>query len=233
MVTMMRLAREDIRIGEVCILRALMRLLIPLFAILLVYGCDTGQPPSGTNPSSGGRVEFGPPASPSVSMSAEEASLLEAAGEVVRALRDRDLDRLAFWVHEERGVLFSPTRRLDPAVSPTFLPGELPGFSDDATLAWGVREGTGDAVELSFREYFETFVYDEDFAQAPAVSVNRPAGPDNSPYNGQEVFPGSSYVEYYFPRQESRGSAGWKSLTLVFLPADDSWRLVAVAHGEG
>ncbi|OUM97678.1 MAG: hypothetical protein BAA02_01925 [Paenibacillaceae bacterium ZCTH02-B3] len=230
---MLRSAREDIRIWEVCTLRALMRLLIPLLAILLVYGCETGRPPSGTEPSSGGRTESGPPASPSVSMSAEEASLLEAAGEVVRALRDRDLDRLAYWVHEERGVLFSPHRRMDPAASPTFLPGELPQFSEDAKIAWGIQEGTGNAIELSFREYFETFVYDEDFAQAPAVSVNRPASPDDSPYNGQEIFPGSSYVEYYFPRQESRGGAEWKSLILVFLPADGEWRLVAVAHGEG
>ena len=214
-------------------MRALMRLLIPLLAILLACGCETGQPPSGTEQSGGGRVESSPSASPSVSMSAEEASLLEAAGEVVRALRDRDLDRLAYWVDEERGVLFSPHRRLDPAASPTFFPGELPQFSEDSKISWGIQEGTGNAIELSFREYFETFVYDEDFAQAPTVSVNRPARPGDSPYNGQDIFPGSSYVEYYFPRQESRGSAGWKSLILVFLPSDGEWRLVAVAHGEG
>jgi len=230
---MLRLAREDIQIREVCNLRALKRLLIPILAILLASGCGTGQPPSGTEPSGGGRVESSALASPSASVSEEEASLLEAAGEVVRALRDRDLDRLAFWIHEERGVLFSPHRRLDPASSPSFLPGELPQFSDDTKLVWGVQEGTGNTVELSFREYFETFVYDEDFAQAPTVSVNRSASPGDSPYNGHEVFPGSSYVEYYFPRQESRGSAGWKSLTLVFLPADEGWRLVAIAHGEG
>jgi len=212
-------------------LRASLRLFIPLFAILLASGCGSDPSFSGPEPSVDILAESGASASPSVSAAEENARLLEAAGEVVRALRGRDLNRLAFWIHEEHGVLFSPYRSLDPASSRSFLPDALPQFSDDTKLVWGVYEGTNNPIELTFREYFETFVYDQDFAQAPTVSANRSAIPDGSPYNGQEVFPESSYVEFYFPRQDS--SRGWKSLTLVFLPADDDWRLVAVAHGEG
>lgn len=214
-------------------MRAICRSFASLLLALLLAGC--GMVNKAANPSESVVIETpssAPSASPSP-VSEEDAPLVETAGEVVRALRDRDLNRLATWIHPEKGLLFSPSPHLDPATARTFPANGLPSFSDSRKFVWGVQHGSGEPIELTFREYFDAYVYDQDYAEAPSVSVNRLVGQGTVAYNGQEVFPGSSYVEYHFAGFDAtREGTDWKSLILVFEPSGEKWQLVAIAHGQ-
>ncbi|THF84090.1 hypothetical protein [Cohnella fermenti] len=165
-------------------------------------------------------------------LSAEEQSLAAAADEVIGALRDRDLARLASWTDSAHGLRFSPYPHMNDT-DRVFQADRFPSFKDDGALEWGSYDGSGEPIKLSFRDYFEKFVYDEDFADATAVSIAKLASSGNMTYNGEELYPGSSFVEYYFPGFDKKLEGhDWESLILTFVPNGTDWRLVAVTHGQ-
>lgn len=214
-------------------MRAICRSFAALLLALLLAGCGMTNNAAGPSASVAAETPSVPPSASPSPVSEEDAPLLEAADEVVRALRDRDLNRLATWIHPEKGLLFSPYPHLDPGKARSFPADGLPSFSDTQKLVWGVHHGSGEPIELTFREYFDAFVYDQDYAEAPSVSVNKLVGRSSIAYNGQEVFPGSSYVEYHYAGFDaSKEGTDWKSLILVFEPAGKAWKLVAIAHGQ-
>lgn len=160
-------------------------------------------------------------------------SLENAAHEVVDLLRDRDLNSLSKWIHPELGLRFSPYSHINPDADLTFKADELPGFKSADKLVWGSFDGSGDPIELTFREYYEKFVYNQDFADAPNVNANKIMGTGNSEYNGADVYPGSSFVEFHFPGFDKKYEGmDWQNLILVFLPDGESWKLTAIVHGQ-
>lgn len=172
-------------------------------------------------------------AEPSLKPADPNAALLNAAKEVMGALRDRDLKRLESWIDTDKGVRFSPYAHMDAKNDLVFKAGQLPSFKDTGKRTWGVFDGSGEPIDLSFRDYFEKFVYDQDFADAPKVTANKLLGQGNTPYNGQEIYPGSSFVEFHFPGFDSKlEGQDWESLILTFVPSGSDWRLCAVTHAQ-
>lgn len=162
-----------------------------------------------------------------------ESQLMKSAQEVVEYLRERDLKSLTPWIDPELGLRFSPYSHINPETDLVFKPNELPAFKDSTKLKWGVFDGSGDPIELSFRDYFEKFVYSHDFAEAPEVSVGKIKGTGNVKFNGTEVYPKASYVEFYFPGFDKKYKGqDWQSLVLMFVPSGSEWKLCAIVHGQ-
>lgn len=162
-----------------------------------------------------------------------QEALLPVARDVVEILRSRDLAALAERIDPELGLRFSPYTHMNTETDLVFAADELPAFSDATKRVWGAADGTGDPIELTFREYFEKFVYNQDFLDAPEISVNAIKATGNSPFNGTEVYPGSSYVEFYFPGFDAQyDGMDWQHLVLVFVPAGEQWNLAAIVHGQ-
>lgn len=170
-----------------------------------------------------------PSASPAKSDPIE--SLKRAARDAVDILRERDLNRLAKIVDPEKGLRFSPYAHIDEKTSLLFQADELPSFKDTKTYTWGVYDGSGEPIELSFRDYFEKFVYNQDFSSAPDVSINSLKGQGNVPFNGTELYPDASYVEYHFSGFDKKNEGmDWESLILVMRPVGQEWKLCAIVH---
>lgn len=205
-------------------------LLLALATVLLAAAC--ASPQAGPEPSggSGGGSASTPDASSPADM---EQRLKTQAAEIAEMLRNRDLDRLKDVIDPETGLTFSPYAYIDTETALRFGPEELPDFQDTKKRIWGAYDGTGDPIELTFREYFEKFVYDQDFASAPEVSVNALKGTGNSSFNGLEVFPGASYVEFHFPGFDPQyAGMDWESLILVLMPREQDWKLCAIVHAS-
>jgi hypothetical protein len=120
-------------------------------------------------------------ASPSVTTEPDaskdpQALLKNAAHEVIEYLRERDLKSLVQWIDPKQGLRFSPYSHINADSDLVFKADKLPTFKDTHKLKWGTSDGSGDPIELSFREYYEKFVYNQDFAGAPNVSVNKIIG---------------------------------------------------------
>jgi hypothetical protein len=162
-----------------------------------------------------------------------DARLKAAANEVVEYLRDRDLSSLIPFIDPELGLRFSPYSHINAETDLVFQPDTLPNFKDTKKLTWGTADGSGEPIELSFRDYYEKFVYNKDFADAPSITANKLIGTGNTPFNGSEVYPNASFVEFHYPGfDEKLDGMDWQSLILVFVPAGENWNLAAVVHGQ-
>lgn len=155
------------------------------------------------------------------------------ADQAVLALKDQDLQALSSLVDPTGGVRFSPygfVREEDLV----FSAAELPGLKDSpAKYLWGVFDGSGEPINMTFPEYYARFIYDVDFASAPQVSINERLGKGNTIDNSAEFYPGSMIVEYYFPGfDEQYQGMDWRSLRLVFQENKGRWVLVGIIHDE-
>jgi hypothetical protein len=172
---------------------------------------------------------------PTESQNDPDAQLKATAHEVVEYLRDRDLNSLIPFIDPELGLRFSPYPHINTDTDLVFQSDTLPSFKDTKKLKWGTADGSGEPIELSFRDYYERFVYNKDFADAPSITANKLVGTGNSPFNGSDVYPNASYVEFHYPGfDEKLDGMDWQSLILVFVPAQDQdgWNLAAVVHGQ-
>lgn len=160
-------------------------------------------------------------------------TLEETANQVLQALTAKDLEKVASFVHPQQDVRFSPYAFVQDEHQ-VFMAEDLPGLLDsDEVYVWGSYDGSGEPIELTFADYYEEFVYSSDFANAEQTAVNVRLGQGNTVNNIQELYTGSSFVEYYLPgTEEEYGGLDWESLRLVFLQEGDIWLLVGIVYDE-
>jgi hypothetical protein len=224
-------------------------LLAGLFA-LIIAGCDSastggskgtaGSPDASALPSGDGVIVIGNEqpsgggtSSADVAEGDPDYDLIQKARDIVDILRDRDLERLAKQIDPELGLRFSPYAHIDAERHLRFTAGGLPSFQSTDKLVWGAYDGSGESIELTFREYFEKFVYDHDFASAPSITANRIVSQGNTPFNGSEIYPDADFVEFHFPGFDKQYEGmDWKSLILVLRPVDAEWKVCAIVHSQ-
>jgi hypothetical protein len=155
--------------------------------------------------------------------------LLERADTILPYLKDNDFGQLAAVVHKDKGVTFSNIANVTKN-SVNFTADKLKTLKPTDKSVWGVSAGTGDPIDLSAKEYFEKYVYGKDYIKAPQKDADKILAPRGGMIsNIEEAFPGSHFVEYYFPATEKDG-VDWESLRLVFEKAGEQWMLVGIVH---
>ena len=107
--------------------------------------------------------------------------------------------------------------------------------SSNEVLTRGVRDGSGEPLSMTFDEYYERFIRDENYLQAPESFENEQVqSRGNTMVNLSTLYPWSQIIEYHFTGfNEEFAGMDWKSLYLVFIPSDwENLKLRAIAHGE-
>jgi len=168
---------------------------------------------------------------PSPTPSTPEEIVAVQASAVIQALENRDMAALSTLVHPTRGVRFSAYAFVQES-DLVFMPGQIEGLlADPSPYTWGAYDGSGLPIELTFAEYYDRFVYDQDFANAEQVGYNQIIGMGNSINNCFEFYPGAMVVEYHFSGFDPAFEGlDWKSLRLVFQAEGELWYLVGVIH---
>jgi hypothetical protein len=162
------------------------------------------------------------------------------AAQAILALRDHDIRQLTGLVHPVKGVTFSPYTYLRPLQGApgeadlVFSPAQLSGLWTDPTVYhWGTYDGSGEPIDLTFREYYGKFVYDVDFAQPDVVGFNETVGQGNTINNIATVYPNAVTVEYHFDGFDPQyAGMDWRSLRLVLEEMDGTWYLVGIVHDQ-
>ncbi|KMJ60466.1 hypothetical protein AB685_00835 [Bacillus sp. LL01] len=167
----------------------------------------------------------------------QEAELLtakETAAQIVRLLKTEDFVNLSKLIHPSKGVRFTPYGYIKEESDQIFKQTEVQGIWESETvLNWGEYDGTGDSIELTFKEYYKRFIYDADFENAEEIAVNKQLGQGNSIDNSKEVYPGSTIVEFHFPGfDEKYEGMDWRSLRVVLEQVDGRWYLIGVIHDQ-
>lgn len=161
-------------------------------------------------------------------------SLLTVATNVVTALSNDDMTTLATYVHPTSGVRFSPYGYVDTATHLNFSASAIPTLMSDTTLyTWGSFDGSGDPINFKFSDYYDAFVYDEDYLNPHLIGVNNFIGTGNTINNVTTVYPGASFVEFHFTGFDPQyGGIDWSSLILVFENVAGDWKLVGIIHSQ-
>lgn len=203
----------------------------------------TAAPPP-TVPSEGQPTAYPPATPPATSPptrspgppSPEEARTIieQRAAEVIAAIRDRDFAALSSYVQPDTGLRFSPYSFVSTENDVVLTVEQIQGALTDPTVYhWGLYDGSGMPIDLTFAEYYGEFVYSQDFAQAPEIGYNEILGTGNTINNVFEVYEDAIVVEYHFPGFDPQyGGMDWESLRLVFQEEAGVWYLVAVVHDQ-
>ena len=164
----------------------------------------------------------------------DNALLLEAANQVLVALKYDDFTTLSTLVHPEKGVTFTPYSTVQPDIDLCFTPGQIAKADSDTTAyVWGVTDGSGLPIESTIVDYIDQYVYNADFTQAPQIGIDTIITSGNAMENVLAVFPQGRFVEYHFSGidPELQGY-DWCSLKLVFEIYDNQWVLVGLIHSQ-
>lgn len=161
-------------------------------------------------------------------------SLLTTALEVVEILKNDDMATLANYVHPTAGVRFTPYSYVDTASDLIFTQAQVPNLMSDSTIrTWGAYDGSGEPIDKTFADYYDEFVYDEDYANPHLIGNNVLIGKGNSLDNLEDVYTNGDFVEFHFtgfdPQYEG---IDWSSLKLVFEQVSGEWKLVGIIHSQ-
>lgn len=159
--------------------------------------------------------------------------LVARAMEVAGYLRDRDWSALAGAVHPEKGVRFTPYSSVSDG-DMVFSPEETAAFgSDTRSYMWGYSDGPGEPMTMTVNDYFDTFVFNADFTQAPLLAVNRVQVYGNAMENVADAYPDGSFVELYYDGLDPANEGfDWCALKLVFESYQGRLMLVGVIHSQ-
>lgn len=160
--------------------------------------------------------------------------VLNRANVIVEAIKNRNIDKWASFIHPGKGVRFSPYAHVNVQTDRVFSPTEFKkAWSTKEQYVWGAYDGTGDPIKLTVSQYYQKFIYDQDFANAPLIGYNTIVGRGNTLNNILQIYPQAEVVEYHFPgfKEEYQGM-DWRSLWLVLERSGEDWYLVGIAHDQ-
>ncbi|MEI7885458.1 MAG: hypothetical protein WCI30_08930 [Clostridia bacterium] len=166
--------------------------------------------------------------------SSSSATLLQTSLNVMQAIKDKDMNALAAYVHPTLGVRFSPYAHIDLVNHLSFAAINLPALLTDPTVyTWGSFDGSGDPINYKFSDYYDNFIYDEDYLNPHLIGNNTIIGKGNLINNIATAYPSASFVEFHFTGFDPQYTGlDWTSLILVFENVSGNWLLVGIVHSQ-
>ncbi len=154
--------------------------------------------------------------------------------QVMQAIADKDANRLAEFVHPQKGVRFTPYTYVQPEQDIVFHGEQIKNFfTNDKSYLWGYYDGTGYEINLMPSQYYEQFIYSASFITAEAVGYNQVLGKGNMLENQFQIYDNPIVVEYYFSGfNPAYAGMDWVSLRLVFEAFAGQWKLVGIIHNQ-
>ncbi len=202
---------------------------------LMAAGCNPSQTNNqGTNPPPAPQQSPTPSPQGTQTISETEAKRLieNISNQVFSAIKNKDIAKLASFVHPGKGIIFSPYASVSEKNVLLKSSDVVPAYSGNKIYLWGYTDGKGDPMNYTFKEYFDKFVY-SDFSKFTQTGYNKILGGGNSTNNAFDYFPNAIIVEYYNPGTDSKYEGmDWESLRLVFQEKDGVWFLVGVIRDE-
>jgi hypothetical protein len=158
----------------------------------------------------------------------------ETSNEIMNAIKNKDAAKIADYVHPVKGVRFTPYTSVSTENDIVFSKEKMATFFEDKNeYVWGAYDGIGDEIKLTPSQYYEEFIYTEDFINAPTIGYNEVLSKGNAVENQFEVYEMPIVVEYYFPEIDPQFEGlDWQSLRLVFEEYEDNWKLVGIIHNQ-
>ena len=213
-----------------------MKYTVLVFSILLFAACNNKNknkpvPDSTTTKRDSISTSDSIPSRPVVN---NDSLLVELSNGVLYRLKAERYEEFINYIHPVYGVRFSPYGFVDTIRDKTFTRQEFARLvKDQKKIEWGEFDGTGDPINMNWKDYRKRFVYSHDFMMAPQHSVNAVIGGGNSLNNLSKAYQDADFTEFYFPGFEPKYEGmDWKTIRLVFKKEKDGYYLVGIIHDE-
>ena len=163
-----------------------------------------------------------------------EKIIKPASDTIIMALKNKDMETLASYVHPLYGVRFSPFTYVSASHDVVFGPEKIKTFFQDTNkYIWGYYGGNTDKIELTPTQYYNNFIYNRDFVNADVTSYNKIPATGSSVNNLNDIYNNAIAVEYYFPGFKAQNDGlDWQSLILVFNEDNGAWYLTGIIHNS-
>jgi hypothetical protein len=200
-----------------------------ILIILFLSACSSSSSNHGTHNNYDDQQQNLPNNTPIV----EGVDPQETVGEVINLIKNKDFPRLAAYVHPTEGVRFSPYGHVNVDTDVVIQATKLQHANeDDSIVEWGSYDGSGEPIQLNFADYYDKFIYSEDFVNADQVGYNTTIGEGNTINNATDVYPNSYIAEYYFEGTEANNHMDWSSLKIVLVAIERDWVVVGIIHDQ-
>lgn len=164
----------------------------------------------------------------------QETLLLNISNNTLNAFKNKDMNSLIKYVHPTKGVRFSSSTYVNVKKDIVLSKNELKNaFKSTKKYIWGITDGKGDNINLTFSDYYKEYIYDKDFLNAPLIGNDTFIGYASAINNAKEVYKNSKIIEYHFKGfNPEYAGFDWESLRLVFEKKNNNWYLVGVIHAQ-
>lgn len=154
----------------------------------------------------------------------------ELANQTLECVKNEDFKNLEKYIHDEKGLVFAYATNID-SHSPVFLKNQVGEFGNDYNkYVWGIGTHSDELLELTVNEYFEKYLYSEDYLNVEKISINNTIGITNAIDNVEEVFPDCIYIEFYYEGTEEYDYLDWSSLKVVMEKYDGQLKVVGLVN---
>ncbi|MCX7710220.1 MAG: LysM peptidoglycan-binding domain-containing protein [Clostridia bacterium] len=152
---------------------------------------------------------------------------------VIELIRNRDFKALSKYVHPVKGIRFSPYPPPNIQEDLVFTSAQVSKFTmDKRKYVWGYGAGSGDPMKMTPVEYFNSFVYDKDFARI-GIEKKKYEGMDYSTPNPLgDVYSRSMIAVYYYSGSEKYHYFDWSRLILAYEKYNGKWYIIGTIHDQ-
>ncbi|KIA88221.1 hypothetical protein [Kaistella jeonii] len=162
----------------------------------------------------------------------KEETLKKLNNEILSTLKSKDYDSFSNYIHPEKGITFSMYSYINPKKDKHFSGEGFKNYSATKTrFTWGEKDGTGDLLVLSIKDYMTEWVFTRNFKNSEFY-FNEFKGIGNTINNIKKIYPNDLFTENFIPGTEIFSGMDWSSLIFVFEQYNDNYYLVAVANNS-
>ena len=149
---------------------------------------------------------------------------------LLKTLKFRNFRLLEDFIHPKLGVRFSPYPYI-LGQDKIFSYDEIKKYYNDNKLHdWGYK-GDMQVIKLNFRDYYNQYVYNEDFANYDEINFNILSNPTRILDNTRKFYEKAIIIEVKINNNIIMdGTINWSILRLVFESYKNKWYLIAIVN---
>lgn len=152
--------------------------------------------------------------------------------DILNILKTKDYEKFAQYIHPKNGVRFSMYGYVQSEKDKVFTKEDFQKYiGTEIKFTWGEKDGTGDLLQMSLRNYLEKWVFLKYFSIGE-MFINETGNNGNTINNIKVVYPNSIFTENYLKGTKEYSEMDWNSLRLVFEEYEGELFLVGIINNR-
>lgn len=198
--------------------------IIALIFIIALIGCNKVDPNNAIIPKPKTKLS-------AENKNSEEKAVVSLNNEILNLLKNNEFNKLAAYIHPEKGLRFSMYSFISDA-DKSFSKPEFEKYIDsEEKFTFGHKDGSGAIYIISLKDYLKNWTFKKDFTKAK-INYENFEGKGNSLNNIKEKYPNAVTVENYLAGTVEYSYMDWNSLILVLEKVENQYYLIAIANNQ-